>query len=38
VTLDGDEVPYATRTTNRGLEVTVRARGGGSHTLVVRAR
>ena len=38
VTLDGDEVRYATRTTNRGLEVTVRARGGGSHTLVVRAR
>ena len=36
VTLDGDEVGYRVRNTNRGLEVSVRARGGGSHALVVR--
>jgi hypothetical protein len=39
VTLDGRAVRYATRTTNRGVEVTVRARTPNRrHELVVHAR
>jgi len=37
VTLDGEPVRrYEARPTNRGLEITVRARGAGPHRLVVR--
>jgi hypothetical protein len=37
-TLDGKRKAFATRATNRGLEVLVRARPFGLHKLVVRAR
>jgi hypothetical protein len=37
VRLDGRRTAFRTRVTNRGLEVRVRARPGGRHTLVVRA-
>ena len=37
VRLDGRRVDWSARTTNRGLEVTVRTRPG-AHTLVVRRR
>ena len=36
VTLDGERADYAVRTTNRGVEVLVRAPVEGSHRLVVR--
>ena len=35
--LDGDRVRWEERVTNRGVEVLVRARGAGTHTLSVRA-
>jgi hypothetical protein len=38
VRLDGKRVDYSVRTTNRGVEVLVRAPAGGHHRLVVRAR
>ena len=38
VTLDGEQVRYRIRPTNRGLEVLVAANPAGSHTLVVSAR
>ena len=39
VRLDGRVVSsYRTRTTNRGLEVTVPTRGGGQHALVITTR
>jgi hypothetical protein len=38
VTLDGDQVRYRIRPTNRGLEVLAAAKPSGSHTLVVTAR
>ena len=37
VRLDGERADYSVRTTNRGLEVLVRAPARGRHTLVVRA-
>jgi hypothetical protein len=37
VRLDGDRVRFQERVTNRGVEVLVRARGAGTHTLSVRA-
>jgi hypothetical protein len=36
VTLDGKEVRYDVRKTNRGQEVLVKASDGGDHTLVVK--
>ena len=38
VRLDGRRVQYATRLTNRGLEVLVRAPPSGRHELVVKTR
>ena len=37
VTLDGTKVGWQQRTTNRGVEVTVKT-GAGKHTVVVTAR
>jgi hypothetical protein len=37
VRLDGKRVRFQERVTNRGVEVIVRARGSGTHTLSVRA-
>jgi hypothetical protein len=37
VRLDGRRVAYSARQTNRGLEVTARASGGGIHTITVVA-
>jgi hypothetical protein len=37
VRLDGERADYSVRTTNRGVEVLVRAPARGRHTLVVRA-
>jgi len=38
VTLDGQQVDYSTRLTNRGLEVLVRAPTTGRHELLVKTR
>jgi hypothetical protein len=38
VRLDGRRTQYATRLTNRGLEVLVRAPASGAHELVVKTR